>query len=286
MTDPDAAETTAPDALDVALVTGLDLGDDSPAASAPLSFDSEPDTTSAAPLDPGSWLDLDPASAPIIGAPDPNWPLGPTPSAAASIATSAAPGGRSSVPSTGPSASPSEASRTAPSQPQDQPLRAPVFEVYRPPTAPYAEPATTFPGPAARPDPAFGEPQPVPQSMIVYGRPALAPDSTTWASAAHWSSLVASFFTGGALGFVGPLIVYLAKSKTDPFVRTHAAEALNFHLTMVICMIVSLFAVILVVGVAGLVCFPLLYLICSIIGGFAASRGEQYRYPINFRMVK
>src|SRR5688572_21174892 len=61
------------------------------------------------------------------------------------------------------------------------------------------------------------------------GSPAVTgSNSTGWAAMAHASALVAVFI---GFVFVGPLIVYLIK-KDDPFVRRHAAEALNFNLSV------------------------------------------------------
>ena len=74
-----------------------------------------------------------------------------------------------------------------------------------------------------------------------YGRPsaALRPprrrvlggDERTWATAAHWSALVAAFL---ALAFLGPLLVLLAKGNDSPWVRRNAVESLNFQLSMLI----------------------------------------------------
>jgi len=55
-------------------------------------------------------------------------------------------------------------------------------------------------------------------------------DSRSWALAAHLSAPVSMIV---ALAFLGPLIVYLVK-KDDPFVRRHAAEALNFNLSFLL----------------------------------------------------
>src|SRR4051812_36220384 len=38
----------------------------------------------------------------------------------------------------------------------------------------------------------------------------------------------------GLLGFIGPLIIYATSGNNDPYVRDQSAEALNFHLTVII----------------------------------------------------
>src|SRR5437016_311772 len=50
-----------------------------------------------------------------------------------------------------------------------------------------------------------------------------------------WSVL--SHLSLFALPFIGPLIIVQTLGKRSPFVRYHAAEALNFHITVVIVMI-------------------------------------------------
>ena len=60
-------------------------------------------------------------------------------------------------------------------------------------------------------------------------------DTRTWALAAHLSALL-SLFIG--FPFVGPLVVYLVK-RDDPFVRRHAAEALNFNLSVFLYLVVG-----------------------------------------------
>ncbi|MCP2339643.1 DUF4870 domain-containing protein [Actinomadura rupiterrae] len=40
------------------------------------------------------------------------------------------------------------------------------------------------------------------------------------------------------VGFLAPLVIYLIKKNTSPFVRHHAAQALNYQLTMLIHLVV------------------------------------------------
>lgn len=91
----------------------------------------------------------------------------------------------------------------------------------------------------------------------------------------------------GLLGFLGPLIIMLTSGDRDPFVRAHAVEALNFHLTAIIGWLIVGVVNVITCGMA----FPLAFLILipvviyGIQAGSAASRGEAYRYPWTIRMV-
>lgn len=113
-------------------------------------------------------------------------------------------------------------------------------------------------------------------------------DSRNFALAAHLSALL-SLFVG--FPFIGPLVIYLIK-KDDPFVRSHAAEALNFNLSVmlygVVLFVVGLILLIVIVGVVvWLLLIPLavawLVLIC--VAAVKAGQGEAYRYPLTIRFV-
>ena len=118
---------------------------------------------------------------------------------------------------------------------------------------------------------------------------ALTPRSTRWAMAAHLSALVALVI---GFVFVGPLIVYVLE-KDDPYVRRHAAEALNFNISVTIYAVVGAIVlgvlILLVVGI--ILAIPLVlaagivWLVLVIVGGIRAGNGEDFRYPLTIRFV-
>ena len=87
------------------------------------------------------------------------------------------------------------------------------------------------------------------------------------------------------VGVLGPLIIYLINGEEDPYVRHQAAEALNFHLTLLIGYVVSIVLMIVLIGFLTFFVLWILGIVLSIMGAVAANRGEWYRYPINIRMV-
>ena len=119
-----------------------------------------------------------------------------------------------------------------------------------------------------------------------------AAEERSWATAAHWSALVAAFV---ALAFLGPLVVMLAKGNASAWVRRHAVESLNFQLSMLIYGFVGgIVAVVLTVvtlGVGLLVVIPLFlafgafWLVMTIVAAVKTGNGEDYRYPLTIRMV-
>ena len=113
-------------------------------------------------------------------------------------------------------------------------------------------------------------------------------DSRNFALAAHLSALLALFI---GLPFLGPLVVYFMK-KDDPFVRAHAAEALNFNLSvMLYAVVLGIATFVLIFVVVGLALIPVLilgflaWLVLVCLAAAKAGQGEEYRYPLTIRLV-
>jgi uncharacterized Tic20 family protein len=113
-------------------------------------------------------------------------------------------------------------------------------------------------------------------------------DDKTYVLIAHWGGVAGVFLGGGFLGWVGPLISYLAKGSTSPVVRAHAVMTLNFHITWAIAYVASFIVALVTCGVLFFVPFIvwLIPLIFGIIGGVKATNGEFYRYPMTIPMIK
>lgn len=116
------------------------------------------------------------------------------------------------------------------------------------------------------------------QPMVGGAMTATVSDSdTTLALITHLLSFVS--------GFIGPLVVYLAKKDESAFIRHHAAEALNFQLTLLVAFFVSFIALFILVGFLLLPIVGILGLIFPILAAIGAGRGEWYRYPLTIRFV-
>jgi uncharacterized Tic20 family protein len=94
------------------------------------------------------------------------------------------------------------------------------------------------------------------------------------------------------LGFVGPLVIYLMYRDRAPFVREQALEALNFQILISVIGVVAFVVTLVTLGIGALLTVPLLgvvgiaALVLIIMAAVAANRGENYRYPLNWRVVK
>jgi uncharacterized Tic20 family protein len=116
-------------------------------------------------------------------------------------------------------------------------------------------------------------------SAIAYNGPAADKDAKSMAMLCH----LLAIFTG----FLGPLIIWLVKKDSHPFVDDQGKEALNFQIAC---------------AIAYLICVPLVYLFClgfilaiaitivriifCILGTIEANKGNAYRYPLNLRLIK
>ena len=132
-------------------------------------------------------------------------------------------------------------------------------------------------------------PQDRPPGGSSYGPGAAGPlrpeQERTLAIVSHIGSLVAAWL---ALGLLCPLIVWLLYRDRSDYVRRHALESLNFQITLLVYLAVSVVIGILTFGLALFVLLPLLAvfgLVFIIIATIAASNGQDYRYPLTLRFV-
>lgn len=103
-------------------------------------------------------------------------------------------------------------------------------------------------------------------------------DEKLWATLIHVGGI---FF-----GFIPSLIGYLVMKDRGPFVKGHAATALNFQLTMLIASIVGGILTLVLIGFLIILAVSIAILVLSIIAALAANRGEMYRYPLSIPFIK
>ena len=116
-----------------------------------------------------------------------------------------------------------------------------------------------------------------------------------WAMFAHLSALAGGLLTsalGGWGFFLGPLVIWLMKKETMPFVADQAKEALNFNITVSAAMLVLLVLGVVTLGLGFLIAGPLMLiigiaaLVFIVIAAMKANDGVAYRYPFTIRLVK
>ena len=105
------------------------------------------------------------------------------------------------------------------------------------------------------------------------------PEDTTLSVLVHLSLF--------AFSLLGPLVLYLVvkDDPTKPMTRHHAAEALNFHLTLLIATIVSTVLILVVIGIFLLIALVIGAIVLAILAAVAAGNRQPYRYPLTIRFV-
>jgi len=144
------------------------------------------------------------------------------------------------------------------------------------------------------PPPAAGTPPPSPPHQ----EPAsvIDPQERQWGMFAHLSALVGGFVTTGWAGsigcFLGPLIIWLVKKDTMPFVDDQGKEALNFNITVAIVFFaLTIFWIVtlgigLFIAIPGYIIVGVYWLVMTIVASIKANDGVAYRYPICLRLIK
>ncbi len=169
------------------------------------------------------------------------------------------------------------------------------------PLTPRPEPVTApYPVPAAQqafepagqqvavppPPPPPAQPPYGPPGQDVVANPMKPSDERTTGMAAHLVALGATILSSGFLGFVCALVMYLVFRDRGPFVRAHAANALNIQIIAGIVMLVSLPLMLVLVGFLTFGAAVLWAVIMHIIGAVKANSGEWWDPPLTPRFVK
>ena len=124
----------------------------------------------------------------------------------------------------------------------------------------------------------------------------ISAEERQWAMFAHLSALLGAMVTAGWAGsvgcFLGPLVIWMIKKDTMPFVDDQAKEALNFNITVAIVFFVLFLLTLFTLGIGILLTGPLFvivgiaWLVLTVIAAIKANQGERYRYPLTLRLVK
>lgn len=86
-------------------------------------------------------------------------------------------------------------------------------------------------------------------------------------------------------GFIVPLVVWLVKKDESEYVSMHAKESLNWQITLIIYVVVSMILSLVVIGVFLLIAVSIMSLVFTILATVAASSGKEYKYPMCIRLI-
>ena len=108
-------------------------------------------------------------------------------------------------------------------------------------------------------------------------------EENKWAMWAHISTFSNAIVPLG--NFIGPIVIWQLKKNESEFVADQAKEALNFQITLMIYIVISILLVFIFIGVFLIIGLVLFSLIIVIVAGVRANNGEYYRYPMCIRLI-
>lgn len=120
-------------------------------------------------------------------------------------------------------------------------------------------------------------PPPPPNAYAAAPSPMSPSEEKTWAILTHIGGI---FFS-----FLAPLIIFLVMKDRGPFIRAHAATALNFHLTLLIAYFIGVVASIIVIGLFVMLAAWVVSIIFGIMAAVAANNGQYYQYPLAIKFL-
>lgn len=130
-----------------------------------------------------------------------------------------------------------------------------------------------------------------PSSSVAPPQSGLSNEERTWALVAHLAALT-GFLAPIVGNIVGPLVVWLIKKDTMPYVAKEAKEALNFNISwsiwLVLYSIAAFILTFVLVGILMWLLLGLLYIVWAvfcIVAGVKANEGGGYRYPLTVRFI-
>lgn len=99
----------------------------------------------------------------------------------------------------------------------------------------------------------------------------------------HLSAML--MYLTGIGGFIAPLVIWLMKRDTMPYVADQGRETVNFQITIMLALACAGLLMFVLIGFPlfwGLLLYHFVY---SIIGTVKASEGAPFRYPICLRLL-
>ncbi|MDR6122755.1 MULTISPECIES: DUF4870 domain-containing protein [Bacillaceae] len=85
---------------------------------------------------------------------------------------------------------------------------------------------------------------------------------------------------------LAPLIIWLIKKDQSSFIDYHGKEYFNFLISYTVYLIISGLLMIILVGFVTTPILGIMLLVYTIIAAIKAYEGNEYRFPLIFRLIK
>jgi uncharacterized Tic20 family protein len=117
------------------------------------------------------------------------------------------------------------------------------------------------------------------KAKLLSGQPeSLEQQTREWAMLLHLS-LLAGFVLPLA-GLVVPIVIWQWKKSELPGIDVHGKNALNWIISEIIYVAISVMLVFVIIGIPMLIALGLVAVIFPIIAGIKANNGEVWKYPL------
>ncbi len=112
----------------------------------------------------------------------------------------------------------------------------------------------------------------------------IASEVKSWALGVHLSALVGLVIPFGNI--LAPLVIWLVKRESDPYIDEQGKEAVNFNISVAIYAIAAGILTVILIGFLLLAAVAIFWVAMIIIGAVRANNGEHFRYPLSIRLIK
>ncbi|MFL6555104.1 MAG: DUF4870 domain-containing protein [Bacillus sp. (in: firmicutes)] len=85
---------------------------------------------------------------------------------------------------------------------------------------------------------------------------------------------------------IAPLVIWLIKKDESSFIDYHGREYFNFLISYTIYFFVSGILTIILIGFVALAVLGVMLFVFTIIAAIKAYEGNEYRFPLIFRLIK
>jgi uncharacterized Tic20 family protein len=88
------------------------------------------------------------------------------------------------------------------------------------------------------------------------------------------------------VNIIAPLVLWLIKKDTMPFLNDQGKEVLNFQITVSIVIFACILTIWLFIPILIAIAVAIAALVFMIIGAIKANEGVAYRFPFTLRLIK
>lgn len=110
-----------------------------------------------------------------------------------------------------------------------------------------------------------------------------SPEQRQLAALCHFVGL--PIFTLVGANIIAPLVIWLLKKGSMPFVDEHGKESLNFQITVLLVYFLGAVTFCHWIGMGIIAIAFILQIVLPILAGVAAWDGKPYRYPLTIRLI-